>query len=81
MLVSSLVKALKDAGPNSYLMINAGQMTYLRMDVGYSDTWQPRLLQNLDQRPELKKVYVNADATVYALKKQSEGTCRRPIRV
>ncbi|MCX5047085.1 lipopolysaccharide biosynthesis protein [Streptomyces sp. NBC_00474] len=77
-LVSSLVKALKDAGPNSYLMINASQMTYLQMDVGYSDTWQPRLLKNLDQRPELKKVYVNADATVYALKKQSEGKVPAP---
>lgn len=77
-LVSSLVKALKDAGPNSYLMINAGQMTYLQMDVGYSDTWQPRLLQNLDHRPELKKVYVNADATLYALRKQPEGKVPAP---
>ncbi|MFF4801731.1 lipopolysaccharide biosynthesis protein [Streptomyces sp. NPDC001351] len=77
-LVSGLVKALKDAGPNSYLMVNAGQTTYLRMDVGYSDTWEPRLLQNLDQRPELKKVYVNDDATVYALRKQPEGKVPNP---
>jgi O-antigen/teichoic acid export membrane protein len=77
-LVSGLVKALKDAGPNSYLMINASQMTYLQMDVGYSDTWQPRLVQNLDQRTELKKVYVNDDATVYALKKQPEGKVPKP---
>ncbi|MBO4258656.1 lipopolysaccharide biosynthesis protein [Streptomyces griseorubiginosus] len=77
-LVSSLVKALKDAGPNSYLMINAGQVTYLQMDVGYSATWEPRLIQNLDRRPELKKVYDNADATVYALRKQPEGTVPQP---
>jgi O-antigen/teichoic acid export membrane protein len=77
-LVSGLVKALKDAGPNSYLMVNAGQVTYLRMDVGYSDTWEPRLLRNLDQRPELKRVYVNSDAVVYALRKQPEGKVPQP---
>ncbi|MEU3338993.1 lipopolysaccharide biosynthesis protein [Streptomyces sp. NPDC006668] len=77
-LVSSLVKALKDAGPNSYLMINAGQVTYLQMDVGYSATWEPRLIQNLDRRPELQKVYDNADATVYALRKQPEGKVPQP---
>ncbi|MGY6020758.1 lipopolysaccharide biosynthesis protein [Streptomyces spinosirectus] len=77
-LVSGLVKGLKDAGPNSYLMINESQTTYLRMDVGYSDTWEPRLIQNLDRRPELQKVYVNADATIYALKKQPEGKVPKP---
>ncbi|MFF4358199.1 lipopolysaccharide biosynthesis protein [Streptomyces sp. NPDC001604] len=77
-LVSGLVKALKDAGPNSYLMVNESQTTYLEMDVGYSDTWEPRLIQNLDQRPELKKVYVNDDATVYALRKQPEGKVAKP---
>jgi len=77
-LVSGLVKALKDAGPNSYLMINASQTTYLRMDVGYSDTWHPRLIQNLDQRAELKKVFVNGDATIYALKKQPGGKVPKP---
>jgi O-antigen/teichoic acid export membrane protein len=77
-LVSGLVKALKDAGPNSYLMINESQTTYLRMDVGYSDTWEPRLIQNLDRRPELKRVYVNADATIYALAKQPEGKVAKP---
>ncbi|RPF32358.1 lipopolysaccharide biosynthesis protein [Streptomyces sp. TLI_185] len=77
-LVSGLVKALKDAGPNSYLMVNASQTTYLQMDVGYSDTWEPRLVQNLDQRPELQKVYVNDDATVYALRKQPAGKVPKP---
>ncbi|GHH18390.1 lipopolysaccharide biosynthesis protein [Streptomyces lanatus] len=72
-LVSGLVKALKDAGPNSYLMINRGQVTYLRLDVGYSATWETRLLQNLDKRQELKRVFGNADVTMYALKKQPAG--------
>ncbi|MBT2423558.1 lipopolysaccharide biosynthesis protein [Streptomyces sp. ISL-22] len=72
-LVSGLVKALKDAGPNSYLMINRSQVTYLRLDVGYSATWESRLLQNLDKRQELKKVFANADATMYALRKQPPG--------
>ncbi|WP_217207443.1 lipopolysaccharide biosynthesis protein [Streptomyces sp. AC550_RSS872] len=72
-LVSGLVKSLKDAGPNSYLMINRGQVTYLRMDVGYSATWESRLIRNLDERQELKKVFANADVTMYALRKQPAG--------
>ncbi|MEV0113865.1 lipopolysaccharide biosynthesis protein [Streptomyces sp. NPDC050844] len=72
-LVSSLVKALKDAGPNSYLMINKSQTVYLQMDVGYSATWDTRLIKNLDNRQELKKVLTNDDATLYTLRKQPEG--------
>lgn len=72
-LVSGLVKALKDAGPNSYLMINRSQVTYLRLDVGYSATWESRLIQNLDKRQELRKVFVNADVTMYTLRKQPAG--------
>lgn len=72
-LVSSLVKALKDAGPNSYLMVNVSQVTYLRLDVGYSGSWEPRLLDNLDNRKELKRVFTNDDATMYALRDQPAG--------
>ncbi|MCZ4610727.1 lipopolysaccharide biosynthesis protein [Streptomyces sp. Lzd4kr] len=72
-LVSGLVKALKDAGPNSYLMINRGQVTYLRLDVGYSASWETRLLRNLDKRQELKRVFANSDVTMYALRKQPAG--------
>ncbi|MFD0606728.1 hypothetical protein [Streptomyces aureus] len=72
-LVSSLVKALKDAGPNSYLMINRSQVVYLQMDVGYSKTWETRLIRNLDDRQELTKVLVNDDVTMYALRKQPSG--------
>ena len=72
-LVSGLVKALKDAGPNSYLMINRSQVVYLQMDVGYSATWDARLVHNLDDRQELKKVLVNDDVTMYALRKQPAG--------
>ncbi|WP_425835688.1 lipopolysaccharide biosynthesis protein [Streptomyces fractus] len=72
-LVGSLVKALKDAGPNSYLMLNKSQTVYLQMDVGYSRTWPTRLVENLDRREELKKVYVNADVTMYQLRKEPTG--------
>ncbi|MER6982355.1 lipopolysaccharide biosynthesis protein, partial [Streptomyces carpinensis] len=77
-LVSGLVKALKDAGPNSYLMINKSQVTYLRMDVGYSATWPSRLVENLDNRQELKKVLTNDDATLYTLRKQPAGPVPKP---
>ncbi|MFJ4789424.1 lipopolysaccharide biosynthesis protein [Streptomyces sp. NPDC088794] len=77
-LVSGLVKALKDAGPNSYLMINVSQIRYLQLDVGYSASWEPRLVRNLDQRTELKKVLVNDDVTMYSLKKQPAGAVPKP---
>ncbi|MFF3494280.1 lipopolysaccharide biosynthesis protein [Streptomyces sp. NPDC002795] len=72
-LVGGLVKALKDAGPNSYLMLNKSQIVYLQMDVGYSKAWPTRLVENLDRREELKKVYVNADVTMYQLRKEPTG--------
>ncbi|MFG3204663.1 lipopolysaccharide biosynthesis protein [Streptomyces sp. NPDC048192] len=77
-LVSGLVKALKDAGPNSYLMVNRSQVTYLRLDAGYPATWEPRLVENLDDRQELTKVLVNDDVTVYALRKRPAGAVPRP---
>ncbi|MFC8126658.1 lipopolysaccharide biosynthesis protein [Streptomyces sp. NPDC057302] len=76
-LVSSLVKALKDAGPHSYLMINKSQTVYLQMDVGYSRTWDTRLITNLDNRQELKKVLTNDDATLYTLRKQPNGAVEK----
>ncbi|MEU1403926.1 lipopolysaccharide biosynthesis protein [Streptomyces sp. NPDC005728] len=77
-LVSGLVKALKDAGPHSYLMINESQVTYLELDAGYSPAWESRLIHNLDNRQELTKVLVNDDVTVYALRKQPAGPVAKP---
>ncbi|WP_428955675.1 lipopolysaccharide biosynthesis protein [Streptomyces sp. cg35] len=76
-LVGGLVKALKNAGPNSYLMINKSQVVYLQLDVGYSKTWQTRLVQNLDGRRELKKVYVNEDVTMYQLRTEPSGAVEK----
>ncbi|MFF3487027.1 polysaccharide biosynthesis C-terminal domain-containing protein [Streptomyces sp. NPDC002701] len=72
-LVSSLVKSLKDAGPNSYLIVNRSQVTYLQLDIGYSRTWDQRLIRNLDARQELRKVFVNDDATIYTLRGEPGG--------
>lgn len=77
-LVSGLVKSLKDAGPNSYLVINRSQVTYLRLDVGYSATWERRLIASLDGRQELKKVLANDDATLYTLRRQPAGKVAKP---
>ncbi|MEU5593585.1 lipopolysaccharide biosynthesis protein [Streptomyces sp. NPDC020298] len=77
-LVSGLVKALKDAGPHSYLMINQSQVTYLRMDVGYPAGWESRLIRNLDDRQELTRVLANDDVTMYALREQPAGKVPRP---
>ncbi|MEU6482121.1 lipopolysaccharide biosynthesis protein [Streptomyces sp. NPDC047017] len=77
-LVSGLVKSLKDAGPNSYLMVDRGQATYLRMDAGYPAGWEARLVRNLDGRSELAKVFGNDDVTLYALRQPSADPVPRP---
>ncbi|WP_018549247.1 lipopolysaccharide biosynthesis protein [Streptomyces sp. LaPpAH-108] len=77
-LVSGLVTALKDAGPNSYLMVNESQVRYLELDSGYSASWESRLLANLDARQELRRVLVNDDVTVYALRERPAGAVPDP---
>ncbi|KIE27028.1 membrane protein [Streptomyces sp. MUSC 125] len=77
-LVSGLVKRLRDAGPNSYLMINRSQVTYLELDAGFSTAWQRQLVEDLDNRPELAKALVNADVTVYALREPPVGPVPKP---
>ncbi|KOV70205.1 membrane protein [Streptomyces sp. MMG1121] len=77
-LVSGLVKALKDAGPNSYLMVNRSQVTYLQLDAGYSATWEHRLIGNLDDRQDVSKALVNDDVTVYALRERPAGAVPKP---
>ncbi|MGW0842981.1 lipopolysaccharide biosynthesis protein [Streptomyces sp. NPDC002787] len=76
-LVSGVAKALKDAGANSYLIINRSQVTNLQMDAGYSRNWESRLIQNLDKRDDLRQVFSNADATIFALRDQT-GTAPEP---
>ncbi|OIJ90795.1 hypothetical protein BIV25_31445 [Streptomyces sp. MUSC 14] len=77
-LVSGLVKSLKDAGPNSYLMINRSQVTYLQLDAGYPTTWERRLVENLDDRQDLTRAYVNDDVTVYAMRQRPAGAVPKP---
>lgn len=54
-------------------MVNRSQVVYLETDVGYSTTWESRLITNLDRRAELRKVLVNDDVTMYALREQPGG--------
>jgi hypothetical protein len=77
-LVASLTKALKDAGPNSYLMVNHSQSTYLQLDAGYPSSWERRVIAHLDNRPELRRVFSNTDATLYALRKAPDDPVAKP---
>ncbi len=72
-LVSGLVKALKDAGPRSYLMVSRGQSVSLELNAGYPGNWGPRLIRHLDDREELEKVFSHKDAAVYSLRDQPDG--------
>lgn len=77
-LVGPLVKALKDAGPQSYLIVNRGQSEALRLDGGYPDSWEQRLRANLDSRSDLRRVLVNDDAVLYELKDPPAGPVPQP---
>jgi hypothetical protein len=77
-LVDGLVEALREAGPNSYLVVGRGQSVYLRMDSGYSATWERRLLRSLNRRPELRRVLSNDDAALYELTRRPSGPVERP---
>ncbi|MGK5632619.1 lipopolysaccharide biosynthesis protein, partial [Streptomyces sp. URMC 123] len=68
-----LVKALRAAGPGSYLMISRGQSVSLVLDSGYSPSWERRLLRSLDDSGQVRRVLSNGDATLYALREPPEG--------
>ena len=69
-LVSGVVKALKDAGAHSFLIVNRSQTTNLQMDAGYPADWDTRLIENLGERADMKRVLSNDDATIFALRDQ-----------
>nr|WP_223770424.1 hypothetical protein [Streptomyces huiliensis] len=73
-----LVTALRAAGPNSYLMLNQGQSTYLELSAGYGAGWDHRMRQALDRRPELRRVLVNDDAALYELRDKPAGVAPEP---
>lgn len=66
--VAPVVEELREAGPNSYLMVNEGQSTYLHLDSGYPGDWRERLTASLDARDELRPVLRNDDAVLYQLR-------------
>jgi O-antigen/teichoic acid export membrane protein len=77
--VQSVVTALRDAGPKSYLIVSRGQTTYLQLDAGFPASWPGRLLGSLDARADLRRVLVNDDAAIYELRKQpSDWPVRAP---
>ncbi|WP_312018769.1 lipopolysaccharide biosynthesis protein [Streptomyces sp. I05A-00742] len=76
--VSDLVTALRQAGPNSYLILGQGQSTYLELSAGYRAGWDLRIRQALDRRPELRRVLSNHDAALYELRDRPAGTPAEP---
>ncbi|WP_329128933.1 lipopolysaccharide biosynthesis protein [Streptomyces caniferus] len=71
--VGPVVSALREAGPQSYLIVNHGQAESLRLDSGYRTDWEVRLRTALDRRPELRRVLSNRQAAVYELTRRPAG--------
>ncbi|WP_443072751.1 lipopolysaccharide biosynthesis protein [Streptomyces sp. WMMC897] len=70
----ALVTALRAAGPRARLVVNAGQSAYLRLDAGYPAGWSAALRAALDGRPELRRVFSDPDAVLYALREPPRDT-------
>ncbi|MFJ9409890.1 lipopolysaccharide biosynthesis protein [Streptomyces sp. NPDC101393] len=77
-LVAPVVASLRDAGPQSYLIVNHGQSESLRLDAGYPARWEERLRAALDARPDLRRVLSNDHAAVYELKQRPPGAAPAP---
>ncbi|MFI9722525.1 lipopolysaccharide biosynthesis protein [Streptomyces sp. NPDC052396] len=73
-----LLSALQKAGPNSYLMLNTGQSTYLQLTAGYAPDWDRRIRHALDTSPRLSRVLGNEDAALYRLKSPPPGAAPDP---
>ncbi|MGW7020717.1 lipopolysaccharide biosynthesis protein [Streptomyces decoyicus] len=76
--VGPVVTALRDAGPQSFLIVNHGQSESLRLDSGYRKGWEARLRTTLDGRPELRRVLSNRHAAVYELTRRPAGEVPQP---
>ncbi|MEU4211229.1 lipopolysaccharide biosynthesis protein [Streptomyces sp. NPDC026206] len=76
--VPALVAALREAGPNAYLMVNRGQSVYLELSAGYAPDWGQRLRHSLDRRPELRRALTNDDAVLYELTDRPAGSAPEP---
>ncbi|UGY94965.1 polysaccharide biosynthesis C-terminal domain-containing protein [Streptomyces gobiensis] len=63
-----VVERLREAGPNSYLLISHGQSTYLELDAGYAPGWERRMREGLAERPELRQSLANEHAALYELR-------------
>ncbi|WP_407285988.1 lipopolysaccharide biosynthesis protein [Streptomyces sp. BP-8] len=76
--VGPVVAALRDAGPQSYLIVNHGQSEALRLDAGYPAGWERRLRTALDRRPDLRRVLSNEHAAVYEPARRPAGEVAPP---
>ncbi|WP_406388998.1 hypothetical protein [Streptomyces sp. NBC_00887] len=79
-LVGGLVAALREAGPQAYLMAGHRQAEYLRLTAGHSASWERRLVRSLDARPDPVRVLSNDDAHLYALRGTGGGPPRSRSR-
>ncbi len=77
--VGDLVQALRDAGPNSYLVVGRGVAAYLELDAGYPAGWRTSLLSALDHDPAVRRALTNRDAVVYRLTIEPPGPAPQPV--
>jgi hypothetical protein len=80
--VDAVVTALRDLGPDGYLMTTRGQEHYLQAVGHYGPNWGDEFRAHMRQVPQVRVVAENSDAVVYALRpgvKPVEVTLRRGL--
>jgi hypothetical protein len=67
--ISRIIDALKAQGPGGFFVTTRGHEAFLQLNYGIATNYGDRLRATLSRAPQLRVIYVNPDAAVYALRK------------
>lgn len=71
--IAPVVRALKHAGSNSYLVVSRGSSAFLELRANYPVNWHDRVTTTLDRNTALRKVVSTPDSGVYVPAKPETG--------
>jgi hypothetical protein len=66
--ISRIIAALKAQGPGGFFITTRGHEAFLDLNMGVSADYSARMRATLERSPQLRVIYENQDAAVYALR-------------
>jgi hypothetical protein len=67
--ISRIIDALKAQGPGGFFVTTRGHEAFLQLNYGITGGYGDRLRATLNRAPQLRVIYENPDAAVYALRR------------